>query len=298
MKLCAHHPHFIRENPLNPWYPCSINISQAIRRSLNGKGSETKSPEITIFEVYPQGMKLRIALFGYGKMGQAVEQQAIARGHLISHRVSLANPEVAAQMNPTSTDVVIEFTEPDGALANCKSLLAAGLPVVTGTTGWESHLHEVKQMVQELEGSFMYSSNFSPGMNIMFRLNETLAKLMNAFPEYDVMLHERHHRHKKDAPGGTALHLANQLLENLDAKKKWVNAELAQRPPEADELSLSWVRAGEITGEHEVTYVSAVDQISIRHEAFNRNGFALGAVLAAEWLHGKRGFYHFSEVFK
>lgn len=239
---------------------------------------------------------MRIALIGYGKMGRSIEQQALLRGHVIARKVSRSEPSAWEGLSPEVADVAIEFTQPEAAAGNIRRLISAGLPVVTGTTGWMGELPELEAIVASTGGALLHSSNYSPGMNILFQLNEKLAQLMNAFPAYDVLIHERHHRHKKDAPGGSARHLADQVMKHYPAKTRWVNAALENRPPAADEISLSWVRAGEIPGQHEVTWTSAVDRISLVHEAFSREGFALGAVLAAEWLPGKQGVFTFQDV--
>ncbi len=242
-------------------------------------------------------MSLKIALVGYGKMGQAVEAEAIARGHEICLRANRENFHAATLLQPQDCDCIIEFTRPESALANFRTLLPNGIPIVTGTTGWFSELDSLTTEVATARGTFMYSSNFSVGVNVLFKLNAMLAKLMNAYPEYDCFVEEAHHRHKKDAPSGTALHLAHQMIEHLDRKGRVSNEELRHRAPEADELSVAATRAGEIVGTHRVSYVSAIDEIKISHQAFNRRGFALGAVIAAEWIQGRKGVFEFSEVF-
>jgi 4-hydroxy-tetrahydrodipicolinate reductase len=243
-------------------------------------------------------MSLRIALYGYGRMGQAVEKEAQARGHQIVARIRQHNqPEVAA-LHPSQVDAIIEFTHPDGVLATYQRLIATGIPVVTGTTGWHSVIHEVEAAVISAEASFLHSSNFSPGVNILFRLNTILAEMMNRFPDFDPYVEEAHHRHKKDAPSGTAISLAQGVLDGLDRKTEWGFTDFAQRPPKPEELSIGVTRAGEIIGKHAVAYRSEIEEIRISHEAFNRRGFALGAVLAAEWLQGKQGFFNFAEIFE
>jgi 4-hydroxy-tetrahydrodipicolinate reductase len=240
---------------------------------------------------------LRIALAGYGKMGQAVEAEALARGHQIVARIDIRNREELGSLSTDNTDVVIEFTQPETAVDNFRTILAAGLPLVTGTTGWHHFLSEVQAMVSGSYGSFLYGTNFSVGVNLMFRINQMLAKLMNNQPEYDVFVEERHHRHKLDAPSGTALTLVEGILECVDRKTKMAPfAPGAAIKPE--ELSVGYVRAGEITGEHSVVWTSAHDRLTLSHEAFSRRGFAQGAVLAAEWLAGRKGFYNFGDIFK
>lgn len=243
-------------------------------------------------------MSLRILLLGYGKMGKAVEAEAEKRGHTIAGKIDVGNKDHLSEYNNSNVDVVIEFTHPETAMENFRRLLTAGLPVVTGTTGWLDQLEEVRNMTQESNGAFVYASNFSPGVNILFKLNERLAELMNKFGDYDPLVEEKHHSGKKDAPSGTALSLTKGILEGLDRKNKIVHTDLVDRAPEADELSVGWTRAGAIIGEHTVGYSSDIDEIRIEHRAYNRRGFALGAVLAAEWIVNQRGFYNFSEIFE
>ena len=241
---------------------------------------------------------MRIALLGYGKMGHSIEQEALQRNHAISFKITSENKQEIELISKDNTDIVIEFTRPETALQNFRTILSKGVPLVSGTTGWTEQLAEVEQWVSEQNGSFLYSSNFSIGVNILFKLNETLARFMNQYPGYDAFVEEKHHKHKKDAPSGTALSLGNQVVEGLDRKSKLVHTDLQHRSPEDDELSISWTRSGEIIGQHTVGYTSEIDEISIHHRAYNRRGFALGSVIAAEWLFNKRGFYNFAELFK
>lgn len=243
-------------------------------------------------------MSIRIAIVGYGRMGQAVEKEAALRGHEITMRIGKDNPEELSQLNRNSADVIIEFTHPESAMDNFRNLIPTGLPIVTGTTGWLEEIDTVQKLIEESNTAFLYSSNFSPGVNILFRLNQTLAKIMNNYPEFDAYVEEAHHRHKKDAPSGTAISLAEQMLEGLDAKTAWVSDAMRNRPPSPEELSVASTRAGEIIGRHSVNYISEIEEIKISHQAFNRRGFALGAVLAAEWLGGKQGFFNFTDIFE
>jgi 4-hydroxy-tetrahydrodipicolinate reductase len=243
-------------------------------------------------------MSLRIALMGYGKMGKAVEAEALARGHQIVLVADRNNAHEATLLRPDTCDCFIEFTRPEAAMANFRTLLPTGIPIVTGTTGWLSDLDLLRDEVVRAGGKFMFSSNFSIGVNVLFQLNKTLARLMNAHPEYDCYIEEAHHRHKKDAPSGTARSLAAQMIEGLDRKSKIAGTDLIGRAPQPDELSVAFTRAGEIIGSHSVTYLSDIDRITIEHEAFNRRGFAVGAVIAAEWIQGKTGFFEFGEVFE
>jgi 4-hydroxy-tetrahydrodipicolinate reductase len=217
---------------------------------------------------------------------------------IVSRIVRQEAAHAIGSLGPENTDVVVEFTHPDQALGNFDLLLDRGLPIVTGTTGWMAELDKVKKMVHQRNGALVYSSNFSPGVNVLFRLNQILAELMNKQEGYDVYVEEAHHRNKKDAPSGTALTLVDGLLASLDEKSKWEYAGFGQRPPEVDEISVAVTRAGDIVGKHAVVYRSAIDEIRISHEAYNRRGFALGAVLGAEWIAGKKGLFNFAEVFK
>jgi 4-hydroxy-tetrahydrodipicolinate reductase len=241
-------------------------------------------------------MTLRIALVGYGKMGKAIEAEALARGHEICLRTGSHNVYEAYALTPTTCDCLIEFTRPEGAMENYRALLQTGIPIVSGTTGWSDLGGAWRAEVLETSGSFLHSSNFSPGVNILFKLNQLLAKLMNRHPEFDCYVEEGHHRHKKDAPSGTAMTLAHQILEGLERKSLIVDADLRHRAPAPEELSVAYTRAGEIVGRHSVSYISEIEEVKISHEAFNRRGFALGAVLAAEWIQGKRGYFDFGDV--
>ncbi|MDX2249557.1 MAG: 4-hydroxy-tetrahydrodipicolinate reductase [Bacteroidia bacterium] len=239
---------------------------------------------------------LRIALVGYGKMGKAIEQEALSRNHVISRIIDLANQHDILTLSPANTDVVIEFTQPGSFPENLRKVMESGVPLVTGTTGWYDQLAQVQKIVNESGGGLMYSSNFSIGVNILFKLNQYLAEMMNRFDQYDCFVEERHHRHKADAPSGTAYSLSRQILAGLDRKTRVAGEDLRHRKPEADELSVGYVRSGEIIGEHTVGYTSDIDTITISHTAHSRRGFALGAVVAAEWMVGKTGVYEFSSI--
>lgn len=238
---------------------------------------------------------MRIGLLGYGKMGQAIEAEALPRGHEITHRLNLGDDRESLATN--APDVVIAFTHPDSFSSDLELCLRLGLPLVVGTTGWYDRLPEVAQTVVRAGARVMYSANFSIGVNILFKLNQRLAEWMNGYPEYDVYIQEAHHRHKADGPSGTAVALAHDILARLD-RKNVMAPDLRQRKPQPEELSVGFVRAGEIIGEHQVTYTSEIDEIRIEHKARNRRGFALGAVVGAEALVKKEpGFYNFSELF-
>lgn len=240
---------------------------------------------------------LSITLLGYGKMGKAVEQEAVARGHQISFHIDIENIEDWNLVHPDNTDVVIEFTHPDSFDANLVRVLNTGIPLVSGTTGWYDRLSEIRSQVEIAGGGLMYSSNFSIGVNLLFKLNQQLAKWMNGHPQYDCYIEEQHHRHKADGPSGTAHSLASQMLAHLDRKTEVATDALQSRAPEDHELSVGFIRSGEIIGRHKVGYTSEIDSLTIEHHAYNRRGFALGAVVAAEWMAGKKGVHEFSEIF-
>lgn len=230
-------------------------------------------------------------------MGKAIEQEALKRGHQISARIDLNNQQDIESLTVENTDVVIEFTHPTSFEGNLKAVMALGLPMVTGTTGWQDKQTDIEAIVSTANGSLMHSSNFSVGVNVLFKLNQRLAALMNQYPEYDCYIEEQHHRHKADAPSGTAHSLAQQVLAGLDRKSSIATEELRHRAPTPEELSVGYVRCGEIIGTHRVAYTSDIDSIRIEHQAYNRRGFALGAVIAAEWIVGKSGMHEFSDLF-
>ncbi|GGK17619.1 MULTISPECIES: 4-hydroxy-tetrahydrodipicolinate reductase [Parabacteroides] len=237
---------------------------------------------------------MKIALIGYGKMGKTIEQIALSRGHQIVSIVDINNPEEFQSVNFKSADVAIEFTTPATAFDNYMKSFAAGVPVVSGTTGWLDRISEIKEKCEKEGKTFFYASNFSIGVNIFFALNKYLAKIMNNFPSYNISMTETHHIHKLDAPSGTAITLAEGILENVDRKERWT-LETAEQPTD---LPIHAIREGEVPGIHEVTYESDVDYISIKHDAKSRAGFALGAVVAAEFTAGKKGFLGMDDMLK
>lgn len=237
---------------------------------------------------------MKIALIGYGKMGKTIEQIALSRGHQIVSIVDINNPEEFKSDNFKSADVAIEFTTPATAFDNYMNSFAAGVPVVSGTTGWLDRIGEVKDKCAKEGKTFFYASNFSIGVNIFFALNKYLAKIMNNFPVYNINMTETHHIHKLDAPSGTAITLAEGIIENVDRKERWT-LETAEHPID---LPIHAIREGEVPGIHEVTYESDVDYISIKHDAKSRAGFALGAVVAAEFTAGKKGFLGMDDMLK
>ena len=237
---------------------------------------------------------MKIALIGYGKMGKTIEQIALNRGHQIVSIVDINNPEEFQSANFKSADVASEFTTPATAFDNYMKSFAAGVPVVSGTTGWLDRIGEIKEKCEKEGKTFFYASNFSIGVNIFFALNKYLAKIMNNFPSYNISMTETHHIHKLDAPSGTAITLAEGIIENVDRKDRWT-LETAEQPTD---LPIHAIREGEVPGIHEVTYESDVDYISIKHDAKSRAGFALGAVVAAEFTAGKKGFLGMDDMLK
>ena len=235
---------------------------------------------------------MKIALIGYGKMGHAIEAIARSKGHEIVLKVSIENVEDNTIDNIRKADAAIEFTGPDSAFDNIIRCLDAGVPVVSGSTGWLDKLSSVRHHCQQLNGTFLYASNFSIGVNIFFEVNRRLAALMAPHPDYEVRVTEIHHTEKKDAPSGTAITLAEQILEKIPRKKGWVN----HISDNLDELEILSERTDPAPGTHRIEYFSAIDTIEITHTAHNRSGFAMGAVLAAEFLRGKKGIYKMTDV--
>ncbi|MCC3152725.1 4-hydroxy-tetrahydrodipicolinate reductase [Hymenobacter sp. BT770] len=236
---------------------------------------------------------MKILLIGYGKMGQTIAALATERGHEIAGIVDLH----ASQLNitdftPATADVAIEFTHPDSALANITACLHQGIPVVCGSTGWLHHFEEAKTLTKELNGSLFYASNYSVGVNLFFHFNEYMAAKMHQFGGYDVSVREIHHTQKIDQPSGTALTTAEGIIRHFPSKTSWRN-EPAQTEAE---LAILSERTGDAVGTHIVTYTSAVDTLELKHEAHSREGFAMGALLAAEWLPGRKGVFGMKEL--
>lgn len=228
---------------------------------------------------------MRILLIGYGKMGKAIEQIALQRGHNLTYIIDRANSDLLATITPEAVEVAIEFSQPAAAYHNIYQCLSQGIPVVSGTTGWLHRKTAIEQYCQEKGGTFFYAANFSLGVNIFFRLNQLLAQLMHQHPEYQVAIKEIHHTTKKDTPSGTALTLAEDIIQHMPSKKQWGKAPTHQE----DTISISSQRVPEVAGIHTVTYTSLFDTLAIQHTAHSRQGFALGAVLVAEWIQGQRG---------
>lgn len=229
---------------------------------------------------------MKVALLGYGRMGQAIEKIALERGHEIVIRKDMEPVAVDLGL----ADVAIDFSHPNAAFDNIASCLETGVPVVSGTTGWLDRFEEAKTLCSENQGAFLYASNFSIGVNIFFNLNAYLARMMRSLKDYDVELEEIHHIHKLDAPSGTAISLAEGILEHNE-KEKW---SLEKGDPQT--LFIGVKREDEVPGTHIVQYKSEVDSIEIKHTAHSRTGFALGAVVAAEWLVSKKGVFSMSDV--
>ncbi len=236
---------------------------------------------------------MKIALVGYGKMGHIIEEQAKKRGHEIVATIDINNYDDIKGEAFKSADVAIEFSRPESAVGNILNCFAAGVPVVSGTTGWTKEMDKVKEEMKKADGALLWSSNFSVGVNIFFALNKYLAKIMNNFKMYDVDMTEIHHIHKLDAPSGTAITLAEGILDNLDRKNSWK----LDKAENDSEIAIKALREGELPGTHIIHYDSEVDSITITHEAKSRAGFALGAVIAAEFLAGKKGFYDMKSIF-
>ena len=235
---------------------------------------------------------MKIALLGYGKMGHEIEKVAISKGHTIVLKVSSKNTEFDISELQLA-EVAIEFSKPEFALSNIKKCFEANVPVIVGTTGWYDSLEEVKAICTRKKQSLVYATNFSIGVNLFFKLNQELAKLMNDHKEYKVEAEEIHHTQKLDAPSGTAITLAEQIIAKIDNKKSWVNKESDQQ----EELSITSKRIDKVPGTHSIFYKSTTDEIEIKHTAHNRSGFAGGAVLAAEWIvNHKSGIYTMKDV--
>ncbi|MEH1008552.1 MULTISPECIES: 4-hydroxy-tetrahydrodipicolinate reductase [unclassified Winogradskyella] len=229
---------------------------------------------------------MKIALLGYGKMGKSIETIALNRNHTISLKVSSAT----TAFDFSNTDVAIDFSLPTTAVANIKRALDAGVPVISGTTGWLDQYQDILDYCKEKNGAFLYASNFSLGVNIFFEINKRLSELMSDFPEYTTSIEEIHHTQKLDAPSGTAITLAEQIIENTN----YSNWTLDQ--PQPKEILIDAKRIENVPGTHEITYNSEIDAISIKHTAHNRQGFALGAVIAAEWIKDKKGVFSMKDV--
>ena len=237
---------------------------------------------------------MNIALIGYGKMGKAIEAIAVERGHHVVLKIDIDNLNDFTRENLHQAQAAIEFTKPETAFANVTKCIEFGVPVVSGSTGWYDRLDEVKYLCTERNGAMLCASNFSIGVNIFFEINRHLAKVMNHFPEYRIEMEEIHHTQKLDAPSGTAITLAEGIIDEISRVKKW---ELDGKS-KMDEIPVRAVRKDNIPGTHSVKYASEIDDIEIIHTAHTRKGFALGAVLAAEYIHDKKGIFSMTDLLK
>jgi 4-hydroxy-tetrahydrodipicolinate reductase len=236
---------------------------------------------------------MNIALIGYGKMGKQIEQICLDRNH---HIVGIAKESNEINNAISSANVAIEFTQPNSVLINIQKCIEHGIPVVVGTTGWYSNIDDIKNLVQKYNGSLLYASNFSIGANLFFEISKKVSEIMKRFlidHSYNVAIEETHHVHKLDAPSGTAISLLNAVKSELSFLpppiQQNINQEISKEKTE--DFILRSIRKGEVTGEHKLIFQSENDRIELKHEAFNRKGFAVGAVLCAEWLKGKKGFF-------
>lgn len=229
----------------------------------------------------------KIALVGYGKMGKTIASIAQEKGHILTHTIDVQNKDEIHKITPETTDVVIEFSAPSVAYENLKTLLGNGNKVVCGTTGWLEKEEEIHALTMEKNAAFFYASNYSIGVNLFFELNKKLASIMAQHANYEILTTEIHHTEKLDAPSGTAITVAQGILESYKNKTKWVS----QSIPKADEVPIWSVREGKVPGTHLVKYLSEVDEIEIKHTAKSRLGFAEGAIAAALWLRNKQGVF-------
>lgn len=237
---------------------------------------------------------MNILLVGYGKMGKAIEGIAKSRGHSIVKAIDVQNQDDLNSITASEADVAIEFSQPDSAVQNIKKCIEKGIPVVSGTTGWLDKKPEIEKLTKEKQGAFFYASNYSIGVNIFFHLNKYLAGIMNNYPQYNLNMEEIHHTEKKDAPSGTAITLAEGIISKMQEKTRWVNDVSSN----SDEVSIISKRIKNVPGTHTIFYNSNVDTIEIRHTAHSRQGFAEGAVIAAEWIKDKQGVFGMDDMLK
>jgi len=236
---------------------------------------------------------MKIAIIGYGKMGKEIEKIALERGHFISAKITSSQSEFG-QHELADSDVAIEFTKPESAVRNIKVCSENHLPVVVGTTGWYDQFEAIQENIAVNKSALFYATNFSMGVNIFWKANEYLAKIMNSYPAYNVEMEEIHHTQKLDAPSGTAITTAEKIVSNLDRKNTWK----LDNENDKNELKIIAKREPNVPGTHEVFYNSDIDSISIKHTAHNRKGFALGSVLAAEFLANKKGIFTMNDLLK
>jgi 4-hydroxy-tetrahydrodipicolinate reductase len=244
---------------------------------------------------------MKIALLGYGKMGKAIEKIALAKGHEIVYKVTMENAFDFMPISLQNVDVAIDFSMPSAAVENIQKCFEAKVPIIVGTTGWYDQFDMIKNRCLNEGQSMVYSTNFSIGVNIFYKLNKILAKMMANHDDYDVMIEEIHHTEKKDHPSGTALSLVSHILAENKIKTEWkarllYNENMPSQSVRPNELLIESKRVGDVTGDHTVTYESVIDEIEISHRAKSRYGFAKGAVLAAEWIQGKKGLFTMDDI--
>jgi 4-hydroxy-tetrahydrodipicolinate reductase len=244
---------------------------------------------------------MKIALLGYGKMGKAIEKIALAKGHEIVYKVTMENAFDFMPISLQNVDVAIDFSMPSAAVENIQKCFEAKVPIIVGTTGWYDQFDMIKNRCLNEGQSMVYSTNFSIGVNIFYKLNKILAKMMADHDDYDVMIEEIHHTEKKDHPSGTALSLVSHILAENKTKTEWkarllYNENMPSQSVKPNELLIESKRVGDVTGDHTVTYESVIDEIEISHRAKSRYGFAKGAVLAAEWIQGKKGLFTMDDI--
>jgi len=237
---------------------------------------------------------MKIVISGYGRMGKLIHQTALKKNHLISAILDNDKDWKQYENEIRLADMVIDFSVPDAVMGVIKRCFGYNIPLVTGTTGWYNKLNDIKDECIKTKQSLLYAPNFSIGMNILFAINKYLSQLMNEATQYDVSIQEAHHKNKLDAPSGTAIKIATDIIGNINRKNKWVNNESHNK----EELEIFSERKDNIIGVHQVIYTSNEDEIIIEHQAKNRDGLALGAIIAAEWLLGKTGFYTMEDIFK
>jgi 4-hydroxy-tetrahydrodipicolinate reductase len=236
--------------------------------------------------------KLKIALIGYGKMGRMLEQVALNRGHIIAAKIDVDSTDKDWQ-DVSNADVAIEFSMPKSAVENIRRCFEMNVPIVVGTTGWYENLLEIKELCVSGRKTLLTSTNFSIGVNLFFHINKILAQAMENLPEYNVQIEETHHTQKLDAPSGTDITIAEGILSQLSRKKKWT---LSEQAGDESDLEITAIRRDEVPGTHVVKYASEIDDIEIRHTAHSRSGFAVGAMVAAEWIADKKGYFTMNDL--
>lgn len=237
---------------------------------------------------------MNILILGYGKMGRSIEKIAMERGHKVVEIIDLGNREILDSLEPDKIDVAIEFSQPDAAFENIRKCMTKGIKVVSGTTGWLDEKSIIEDLCKQNKSSFFYASNYSIGVNLFFKLNKYLAQILKDYPQYIPEMTEIHHTEKKDAPSGTAITLAEDLIQENPAIKGWGN----QAVEDKNTLVIKSKREGMVPGTHSLRYISEIDQIEITHEAFGREGFALGAVMVAEWIINQSGVLNMNDFLK